>query len=81
MKTRSMILALGLVAVSGVAAAADSAHVANVQGRSGIPAVHAGATIVTRTAAEVVPGPTTEEGPVAVAVGTAGYEINVYGRS
>ena len=89
MKTRSLIVALGLVGISGVAAAADSGfhtsqngNVAAVDGRSGIPPVHAGATIVTRTAEAVVPGPTTEEGPTAVAINIGDLEVNhVYGRS
>ena len=88
MKTRSLIVALGLVALSGAAAAADAGfhtsqngNVATVYGRSGIPPVHAGTTIVTRTAEQVVPGPTTEEGPTALAVSSGNLEVNSFGRS
>lgn len=88
MKTRSLIVALGLAALSGVAAAESGIKtnqaddVAHVYGRSGIPPLHANATVVTRTAQEVVPGPTTEEGPVAVAIGSGGLEVDHgYGRS
>lgn len=86
MKTRALIVALGLAAVSGIASAEtgvqtnQSGNVANVYGRSGIPPMHA-ATVVTRTAEEVVPGPTTEEGPTAIAVGSGHLEVNTFGRS
>jgi hypothetical protein len=87
MFARNLIVAVGLVAFSGIAAAegfktSQSGNVANVYGRSGIPAVHAGATVVTRTAREVVPGPTAVQGPTAVAIGSGDLEVNqVQGRS
>jgi hypothetical protein len=87
MNKTTLIVALGLATLSGVAAADSgfrthqSGNVGAVYGRSGIPPVHAGSTIVTRTAGEVVPGPTTEEGPTAVAVGAGSYEVNHFGRS
>jgi hypothetical protein len=87
MNKLTLIAALGLATLSGVAAADtgfktyQSGNVGAVYGRSGIPPVHAGSTIVTRTAQEVVPGPTTEEGPTAVAVGAGSYEVSHLGRS
>ena len=86
MKTRALIVALGLAAVSGVASADTSLHtsqsgnVAEIYGRSGIPPVHANA-VVTRTAQKVVPGPRTEQGPTAIAIGAGGYDVGHFGRS
>jgi hypothetical protein len=87
MNKLTLIVALGLATLSGVAAAdtsfktTQSGNVAAVYGRSGIPPVHTGSTIVTRTAEAVVPGPTTEEGPTAIAVGAGSFEVDHLGRS
>ena len=87
MKTRTLVVALALAAVSGVASAetvmntAQTGDVSQIYGRSGTPPQHAGGKIVTRTAQQVVPGPTTVEGPTAVAIGAGQLEVNAYGRS
>lgn len=88
MKLSSIVLALSVAGIAGVASAetgvkinhADS--VANVYGRAAAPSGQISGTVVTRTADEVVPGPTTEEGPTAVAVGTRDQDVNqTLGRS
>lgn len=88
MKLSSLVLALSVAGIAGVASAetgvkinqADS--VANVYGRASASNLQVAGTVVTRSADEVVPGPTAEEGPTAVAVDSGGLEVNhVYGRS
>lgn len=88
MKLSSLVLALSVAGIAGVASAetcvkinqADS--VANVYGRAPASNLQVAGTVVTRSADEVVPGPTAEEGPTAVAVSSGGLEVNqVYGRS
>jgi hypothetical protein len=88
MKTRTLVVAFGLAAISGIASAEtgvsinQSGNVANVYGRSGVPPMHFAGAAVTRTAEEVVPGPTTHEGPTAIAIGNGNQDVtNVYGRS
>lgn len=87
MFARNLIGALGLLAVSGIAAAegpqiTQAGDVATIYGRSGIPPLHAGTRVVTRTAQQVVPGRTAVQGPTAVAVGSRDLEVNhVQGRS
>jgi hypothetical protein len=88
MNIRSIVVALSLAGIAGVASAETGVKinhvdsVANVYGRAPAVNVQISGTVVTRTADEVVPGPTTEEGPTAVAIGTLGQDVNeVYGRS
>ncbi|HEX7813120.1 MAG TPA: hypothetical protein VF460_14540 [Burkholderiales bacterium] len=88
MKLSSLILALSAAGIAGMASAEtgvqvnDVGSVANVYGRASVANVRIAGTVVTRTADEVVPGPTTEEGPTAVAVGTGTLDVNqTYGRS
>lgn len=88
MKTRNLVVALGLAAISGLAAAEtgvsinQGGNVANIYGRSGVPPMHFAGAAVTRTAEEVVPGPTTQEGPTAIAIGSGNQDASkVYGRS
>jgi len=57
-------------------------NVANVYGRAGVPNVKISGTVVTRPSEEVPAGPTTVEGPTAVATVTATPDVNnVQGRS
>lgn len=88
MKLSSLVLALSVAGIAGIASAETGVQinqvgsVANVYGRASVANVQISGTVVTRTAEEVVPGPTTEEGPTAVAVGTRNPDVNqVYGRS
>jgi hypothetical protein len=85
---RTLIVAIALAAVSGVASAetvmktSQTGDVAQIYGRSGTPPQHAGSKIVTRTAQQVVPGPTTVEGPTAIAITSGHLEVNdTFGRS
>ena len=88
MNIRSIVVVLSLAGIASVASAetgvkvnqADS--VANVYGRAAVSAVRISGPVVTRSAEEVVPGPTTEEGRTAVAVGTRDQDVNgIHGRS
>jgi len=87
MKLSSLVLALSFAGIAGVASAetvvksnqADS--VANIYGRASAQRAHVAQPVVTRTADQVVPGPTTEEGPTAVAVNAGGHDVNQLGRS
>lgn len=88
MKLSSIVLALSVAGIAGVASAETGVKinhndsVANVYGRASAANVQIAGTVVTRTAEEVVPGPTTEEGPTAVAVGTRTLDVNeAQGRS
>lgn len=87
MKLSSLVLALSVAGIAGVASAETGVKinhaegVANVYGRAAPSNVQISGTVVTRTAEEVVPGPTTEEGPTAVAVGTGVQDVNTLGRS
>jgi hypothetical protein len=57
-------------------------HVANVYGRAGVPNVRIAGTVVTRPSEEVPSGPTTVEGPTALATMTRNPDVNeVHGRS
>jgi hypothetical protein len=88
MKLSSLVLALSVAGIAGVASAETGVKinqadgVANVYGRAAAPSGQIAGTVVTRTADEVVPGRTTEEGPTAVAVGTRDQDVNLtLGRS
>jgi len=88
MKFSSLVLALSVAGIAGVASAETGVkinqadNVAGVYGRAATPNGQISGAVVTRTAEEVVPGPTTEEGPTAVAVGTRAQDVNgTLGRS
>jgi hypothetical protein len=83
MKTTSLFVAAGLAIAATVAFAETGAQLSRTDNNSGTvygrPDV---SVVVTRPALEVVAGPTTEEGPVAVAIQAKGLDVNkVQGRS
>jgi len=88
MKTLNLFVAAGL-AVAATGAFAETGaklssidNVSNVYGRANVPNVQIAGAVVTRPANEVVVGPTTESGPVAVAIQGKVVDVNaVSGRS
>ena len=82
MKTTSLFVAAGLAIAMTGAFAETGAQLSRTDRAGNVYGSPDVSVVVTRPALEVVAGPTTEEGPVAVAIQAKGLDVNkVSGRS